>query len=117
MQPADIYDCLREPLRLRLVRLLDGGELCVCHLQAVLDEPQVKISKHLAYLKTRGLVSVRKDANWRHYALAPRPPKLLAANLDALRELATTDAALRRDAANLKRLRARLAKNQSASCC
>jgi len=33
-------------------KLLLHGPLCVCHFQKVLGEPQVKVSKHLAYLKS-----------------------------------------------------------------
>ena len=51
MELTAFHACLSDPTRLRLVSLLLDGPLCVCHLQDILREPQVKISKHLAYLK------------------------------------------------------------------
>ena len=56
MKLVQIYQCLCDETRLRLLNLLLQGPLCVCHFQRALDEPQVKISKHLSYLRTRGLV-------------------------------------------------------------
>ena len=64
-----IYQCLCDLTRLRILNLLTEGELCVCHFQEILSEPQVKVSKHLAYLKARGLVVARKEANWMIYSL------------------------------------------------
>ena len=37
----------------------------------VLDIPQSKVSRHLAYLRRAGLVTARKDGYWMHYTLAP----------------------------------------------
>jgi DNA-binding transcriptional ArsR family regulator len=54
MKLVSIYECLCDATRLRLLNLLLQGPLCVCHLQAVLGESQVKISKHLSYLRARG---------------------------------------------------------------
>ena len=60
-----------DPVRLRLLNLLlDGGEVCVCHLHEALNLPQPTISRHLAYLRKRGVVSGRKEGLWVHYRLA-----------------------------------------------
>ncbi len=48
MSLIQIYQCLCDETRLRILHLLQDGELCVCHFQQILEEPQVKISKHLA---------------------------------------------------------------------
>ena len=42
-----IYQCLCDPTRLRILHLLTQTPLCVCHFQEIFNEPQVKISKHL----------------------------------------------------------------------
>ncbi len=86
------------------MNLLTRGPLCVCHLQDILEEPQVKVSKHLGHLKTHGVVSVRKAGNWRIYSLSSRPGRVLAAQLDCLREVAVEDKTLRRDLARLDAL-------------
>ena len=55
---------------MRLLNLLADGEVCVCHLHEVLDLPQSTVSRHLAYLRKRGLVVGRKEGLWVHYRLA-----------------------------------------------
>lgn len=107
MDLVTIYECLCDRTRLRILNLLRQGPLCVCHIQEILGEPQVKISKHLGYLKTHGLVTVRKEANWRIYALVAKPAKALAANLACLQDCAAEDKTFRRDLEKLARLRAR----------
>ena len=53
-QVVQIYKALSEEMRIRIMMLLTHGELCVCDLMAIFDEPQSKISRHLAYLKNSG---------------------------------------------------------------
>ena len=70
MKPlAEMYKALSEEIRLRIVMLLMEGELCVCDLMAVFEEPQSKISRHLAYLRHSGLIQGRRDGVWMHYVL------------------------------------------------
>ncbi len=116
MDLLSIYDCLSDRTRLRISHLLLQGPLCVCHIQEILDEPQVKISKHLGYLKKHELVTARKAANWRIYSLAAKTQPALSAQLDYLRAYAETDASLRRDTKRLLAVRARLA-SDSDDCC
>lgn len=84
MDLVRIYECLCDVTRLRLLHVLGPGPLCVCHFQAVLAEPQVKISKHLAYLRERGLVTGVREGKWMVYALPARPSPELRANLACL---------------------------------
>jgi ArsR family transcriptional regulator len=116
MKLVQIYECLCDETRLRILNLLGGGELCVCHIQGVLGEPQVKISKHLAYLKRRGLVSARRDANWMVYSLPGSPSAELSSNLACLQDCSREDSIFRRDAARLRRLREKLAAS-GPECC
>lgn len=57
--------------RLRILSLLREGELCVGDMVAILQAPQPRISRHLAYLKKAGLVVSRRSGLWMHYCLAP----------------------------------------------
>lgn len=106
MKLVEIYQCLCDETRLRLLNLLLQGPLCVCHFQSVLGEPQVKISKHLGYLKARGLVTARRDGNWMIYALPAERTRSaeLKANLACLQDCASENAVFRRDLARLKKL-------------
>lgn len=60
-----------DPTRTRILKLLEGGGLCVCQVQAVLGLAPSTVSKHLAILKLAGLVEDRRDGKWIEYALAP----------------------------------------------
>jgi ArsR family transcriptional regulator len=74
VEPLDVsielFKAFADPVRLRLLNLLAGGEVCVCHLHEALDLPQSTVSRHLAYLRKRGLVVGRKEGLWVHYRLA-----------------------------------------------
>lgn len=104
MQLIRIHECLCDRTRLRIIHLLTAGPLCVCHFQAVLREPQVKVSKHLAYLRTRGLVVAKRQGNWMVYSLPPRPGRELSAHLACLQDCAREEPALRRDLERRRRL-------------
>lgn len=116
MKLVQIYQCLCDQTRLRILNLLNEGELCVCHIQEILGEPQVKVSKHLAYLRTHGLAVARKEANWVIYGLPARPSGELSANLACLQDCAREDPIFRADASRLRRLRGRL-RLGSPPCC
>jgi ArsR family transcriptional regulator, arsenate/arsenite/antimonite-responsive transcriptional repressor len=102
-----IYQCLCDPTRLRILHLLAQTPLCVCHFQEILDEPQVKISKHLGYLRERGMVVAEREQNWMIYSLPKKRDAELEANLKCLQDCVQTDPTFKRDLKALKRLRAR----------
>jgi ArsR family transcriptional regulator len=65
-----VFKALSEETRLRIVKLLEHGELCVCDIVAALDMIQPKVSFHLAVLKEAGLIKDRKQGKWTHYSIA-----------------------------------------------
>lgn len=67
---AQKFKALSDETRLRILALLEEGELCVCDLMAVLDLPQSTVSRHLAYLRNAGLVVDRRHGVWMFYSLA-----------------------------------------------
>ncbi len=116
MSLIQIYQCLCDATRLRILHLLTQGELCVCHFQQILGEPQVKVSKHLAYLRRRGLVTARKEANWVIYALPRKPAAELSANLACLQDCVREDPVFRGDLERLGKLAAAISE-KSPVCC
>jgi len=98
------YQALSDPTRVRIVHFLAHRSLCVCHIQEILGATQVKVSKHLAYLKDRGVVQVEREANWRIYCLVSAPSRLLKANLEAIRGIESEEPTLSRDLARLRKL-------------
>lgn len=116
MSLVEIYRCLCDQTRLRILHLLAEGPLCVCHFQDVLGEPQVKISKHLAYLKARGMVEARREANWMIYSLPSRTSRELKANLACLQDCAREDPTFKRDTDRLRKARCQF-EESSPICC
>ncbi len=66
----NIFKALSDETRLRILKLLEHGELCVCDIVAALDTIQPKISFHLSTLKEAGLINDRKQGKWIHYRLS-----------------------------------------------
>ena len=104
-----IYQCFCDRTRLRILQLLTRSPLCVCHFQDILGEPQVKISKHLGYLRRRGMVSTEKEQNWVIYSLPQPQAEELERNLKCLQDCVQTDAVFKRDVEKLSKL--------AKSCC
>ena len=75
-QPQDVdsissmFRAFSDPTRLRILRMLHGRELCVGDIVAVLQVPQPTASRHLAALRSAGLVVSREEGPWRFYELA-----------------------------------------------
>jgi ArsR family transcriptional regulator, arsenate/arsenite/antimonite-responsive transcriptional repressor len=65
----NIYKALSDETRLRILKLLENGELCVCDIVAALDMVQPKVSFHLGSLKDAGLIKDRKQGKWVHYRI------------------------------------------------
>lgn len=104
MRLARLHRVFADPTRLRILRVLQAGPLCVCHFQAVLREPQVKISKHLATLRAAGLVEAKRSGQWMCYALPAKPGAERDALLAALAACAGQEALFGKDAARLAKL-------------
>ncbi|WP_420265361.1 ArsR/SmtB family transcription factor [Candidatus Magnetominusculus dajiuhuensis] len=64
-----LFGALSDETRLRIIKLLEMGELCVCDITAALDMSQPKVSFHLSTLKEAGLIRDRKDGKWVYYSL------------------------------------------------
>ncbi len=107
MKLVQIYQCLCDPTRLRILHLLAQTSLCVCHFQEILDEPQVKVSKHLAYLRERGMVVAEREQNWMIYSLPKKRAAELEANLKCLQDCVQTDPVFKRDLRMLAKVSAK----------
>ncbi len=79
-----MFRAVSDHTRLRILNMLRDGELCVCHIVDVLDVPQPKVSRHLAYLRKASLVTARKDGLWSYYRMVPPRNTFHAKLLDCL---------------------------------
>lgn len=76
LNPVKFFKSLADETRLRCILLIhEENELCVCELTAALDEIQPKISRHLANLKSNGLLLDRKQGQWVFYRINPALPE------------------------------------------
>jgi len=74
------FQALGDHTRLRLLSLMGEQEVCVCYLVEILGGPQPKISRHLAYLRSAGIVAARREGKWMHYRIV-MPPHIGAAQI------------------------------------
>ena len=55
--------------RLRILKMLEQKEMCVCELSAALGVTQPSVSKHMSLLKEAGLVCDERNGQWIDYKL------------------------------------------------
>lgn len=65
----NIFKAFSDETRLRILKLLEPGEFCVCDIVAALDINQPNISFHLSVLKEAGLIKDRRKGKWIHYSI------------------------------------------------
>lgn len=68
---ANIFKALSDPNRLRIIKMLEKGQLCVCEITAVLNLASSTVSKHLSILRDAELILDEKRGKWVHYRLNP----------------------------------------------
>jgi ArsR family transcriptional regulator, arsenate/arsenite/antimonite-responsive transcriptional repressor len=97
------FQALGDNTRLRLLNLMGDQEICVCYFVEILDQLQPKISRHLAYLRSAGIVAARREGKWMHYRIVMPPhggaSQILRQTLDWLKE----DKAMQADRARLSK--------------
>lgn len=64
---------MSDPNRVRIVKLLQRKELCVCELRELLNLAQSTVSKHLKILDDAGLIESRRDGAWIIYRIRSEP--------------------------------------------
>jgi len=79
-----LFKALADGTRLRILGLLQSGEICVCDIHGSLGLPQPTVSRHLAYLRKAGLVQGRKQGLWVHYRLAPLSDPVMQTVVEAV---------------------------------
>jgi ArsR family transcriptional regulator len=69
---VELSRAISDETRVRILKLLEYRELCVCQLTEILEMGQSTVSKHLGILRNTGLVEARKDRTWSFYRLSRR---------------------------------------------
>lgn len=76
-----VMKALSDPNRVKIIKMLEKKELCVCELTAALGLAQPTVSKHLKQLEDAELVISRKDGPWVNYTLATESDSPYAATM------------------------------------
>ena len=106
-----MFRAFSDRTRLRILHVLLGGELCVGDIVVILQAPQPRISRHLAYLRKANLVLVRKSGLWSHYCLAPAKTPFHKKLLECLAKCFGEVPELQADTARAAKIR------KSGGCC
>jgi ArsR family transcriptional regulator len=106
-----MFRAFSDRTRLRILHLLQGGELCVGDIVAILRLPQPRVSRHLAYLRKAGLVRSRKESLWSFNSLAPAQAPFHKNLVDCLATCFRDVPEIKADQARAERVRA------SGGCC
>ncbi len=98
-----VMKALSDPNRLKILKLLQRQELCVCYIKKMLGIAQPTVSKHLKVLENAGLADSRKDGPWVYYRLSDgRISPYAATLLGSLRHWLDHDAEIQAVLANLQ---------------
>jgi ArsR family transcriptional regulator len=91
------FKALGDETRIRLLKLLQQRELCVCELIQALNMTQSRVSRNLGILKNAGLVKDRRDGLWVHYSLNDDAKPYIKELLEMLKDSCNDDKIIAKD--------------------
>ena len=68
---AEAFKALCDENRIKILKLLQGGEKCACVLLDDLHISQPTLSHHMKILCDSGIVAGRKEGKWTYYSISP----------------------------------------------
>ena len=87
MDKINFFKCLADETRFNIVMLVaEQNEQCVCDLTEKLQLSQPKISRHLALLRSLGLLQDRRQGQWVYYSINPNLPDWCVEVLNTLKK-------------------------------
>ncbi|MEM1564097.1 MAG: metalloregulator ArsR/SmtB family transcription factor [Candidatus Bathyarchaeia archaeon] len=78
-----VFKALADTSRLRILKLLEVREMCVCEIMIALGLTQPTASHHLGILESAGLIKGRKEGKWVFYRVAKPELKQILQKIDA----------------------------------
>ena len=64
-----IFKALSDGTRLRMLKLLQRRELCVCEIMQAMQISQTRASRNLGVLEDAGLITDKREGLWVHYSI------------------------------------------------
>jgi len=100
-----VMKAMADESRLKIIWALNGRELCVCQIVALLGSATSTVSKHVSILRQARLVESRKDGRWSYFRLADHEvPDEARRAAELVIESLTNDPGMRGDAERLRRI-------------
>lgn len=81
---AKIFKAFCDENRIKILKLLQSGEKCACHLNDEIKVTQPTMSHHMKVLCDSGIVVGRKEGKWIYYSISPEGSQLAAEVLKSL---------------------------------
>jgi ArsR family transcriptional regulator len=69
-QYLKVMKAVADGTRVKILKMLETRDLCVCEMQAVLRISQPSVSRHLRLLEDADLVRSQKEGMWTNFRLA-----------------------------------------------
>ncbi|MFW6082186.1 MAG: ArsR/SmtB family transcription factor [Desulfosalsimonas sp.] len=76
-----VMKALSDPTRVKIAKMLQRRQMCVCEIQEALGIAQSTASKHLKTLEEAGLATYKKDGLWVNYTLSDGSDSPYAASM------------------------------------
>lgn len=81
---SDILKSISHPLRLKILCLLQDGEMSVGEIRAAVKTTNANISQHLSIMRNQGVVGTRREANFIYNRIADKRIVALVNSLQSL---------------------------------
>jgi ArsR family transcriptional regulator len=98
-----VFKALGDETRIRLLKLLEQRELCVCELMQALNMTQSRVSRNLGILKNAGLVKDRRDGLWVHYSFNEEAKPQIQRLVQILKDSCSDDKIIIKDLVELNK--------------
>ena len=92
----ELLRALADPMRARIVHLLAGEQLCVCHLVEETGATGSNVSNHLRVLRDQGVVTAEPAGRFTYYRLRPEVLEAVSAHYAQLASRARPAVAAKR---------------------
>lgn len=102
MKIEKLFKLLADGKRLRILMLLDSGELCVCQIMGALGISQPLVSRNLSLLSMAGFLSERREGKLVYYSINKDSSVPIAEAMKFLRGITKGDACAIADRASLR---------------
>ncbi|OWV90365.1 ArsR family transcriptional regulator [Rhizobium sp. R635] len=110
---VDVLKAAGEPTRLRLLALLDGGDLTVTDLTEILGQSQPRISRHLKLLGEAELIERYQEGAWAYFRLKQDGKAAMLVRA-LLRHVSENDPTILRDGERLSQVKRQRAERAQA---